>query len=156
MKKGQKHNKKSIERMIKSAKEKFKNGFINPMKGKKRPDLVAFNKRTKSKLLSDLWKNERWREDTIKKISGENNYLWKGGEPSSNYLERNRGEGKRHYKKWRKAVLERDNNTCQICRVTKKLNAHHKKLFAKYPKLRWEVSNGITLCESCHHDIHYG
>lgn len=59
------------------------------------------------------------------------------------------------YKKWRMKVFQRDNFTCQICgQVGGKLNAHHIKSFAKYKKLRTVVSNGITLCEKCHKQLH--
>jgi len=55
------------------------------------------------------------------------------------------------YKKWRKAVFERDDYTCQICgQRGGKLNADHIKRFADYPNLRLELSNGRTLCLSCH------
>lgn len=59
------------------------------------------------------------------------------------------------YKKWRKAVFQRDNYTCLICgEVGGELNAHHIKSFKKYPELRLEVNNGITLCISCHYLNH--
>lgn len=55
------------------------------------------------------------------------------------------------YEEWRKAVFERDGYTCQICmEVGGKLNADHIKRFSDYPELRLELSNGRTLCESCH------
>jgi predicted restriction endonuclease len=52
------------------------------------------------------------------------------------------------YKKWRKLVYSRDKHQCQWpgCSVNKRLNAHHIKTWAHYPGLRFEVSNGITLC----------
>jgi len=55
------------------------------------------------------------------------------------------------YKIWRKAVFERDNYTCQVCKgVGGYLIAHHIKSWAYYPELRYQINNGITLCESCH------
>jgi hypothetical protein len=51
---------------------------------------------------------------------------------------------------WTKSVLERDNYTCQKCSSTDMPSAHHIKSFLKYPKLRFDINNGITLCISCH------
>ena len=59
------------------------------------------------------------------------------------------------YKEWRERVYERDNWTCQVCgQYGGKLNAHHIKSYAKYPKLRLDVDNGITLCVNCHRNEH--
>lgn len=60
------------------------------------------------------------------------------------------------YKEWRKAVLRRDNYTCQECEKRGgDLTPHHIKRFAYYPELRYEISNGITLCKACHDRKHY-
>ena len=57
------------------------------------------------------------------------------------------------YSEWRLAVFTRDNWTCQMpgCINFKSiLHAHHIKTFADNPNERYNLSNGITLCESCH------
>jgi predicted restriction endonuclease len=60
------------------------------------------------------------------------------------------------YKKWRTEVYKRDNFCCQWpgCNLKSKLNAHHIKRWADCPGLRYEVSNGITLCKLHHKMIH--
>ena len=61
------------------------------------------------------------------------------------------------YKRFREAVIERDENTCQICGASFDImHVHHVKRFADYPELRFEVDNAITLCPACHRSIHYG
>ena len=52
---------------------------------------------------------------------------------------------------WREAVFKRDNYTCQGCgEKGVYLNADHIKPFAYFPELRFELSNGRTLCVPCH------
>lgn len=59
------------------------------------------------------------------------------------------------YAEWRTAVFERDGYRCAICgKVGGRLNAHHIKPFARYPDLRLDIDNGITLCEECHKEVH--
>lgn len=66
----------------------------------------------------------------------------------------------REYKEWKRAVLERDNFTCQKCGLSGAkgayVEAHHFKPFIDYPELRTELSNGIALCLNCHHETHHG
>ena len=65
------------------------------------------------------------------------------------------GRGTPEYRKWKKAVFTRDNFTCQMCgNVGGALNAHHIKPYANFMELRYDVNNGITLCEECHKEIH--
>jgi len=55
------------------------------------------------------------------------------------------------YKQWRTAVFERDNYTCNGCRVVGGyLEAHHVLPWSTFPDRRFDVSNGITVCLDCH------
>lgn len=55
------------------------------------------------------------------------------------------------YVEWRSKVFERDGWTCQTCGERGcYLEAHHIKGWTKYPKLRYEVENGVSLCKKCH------
>lgn len=79
--------------------------------------------------------------------AGEHSAFWRGGVSTENELARKSAE----YRAWRTAVFERDNFTCQNCSVRGgNLHADHIKPFAYYPELRFDISNGRTLCESCH------
>lgn len=83
---------------------------------------------------------------------GEHNPRWKGGVSKT----RLKGTNCKEYIIWRKAVVERDNWTCQSCgKVGGSLHAHHIKLWKDYPELRYVVDNGITLCIECHLDLHF-
>jgi len=79
-------------------------------------------------------------------------HLWKGGITEVNLAIRKGID----FKLWREAVFKRDNYTCQRCSSNKSgtLNPHHIKNFSKYVKLRFVISNGITLCKKCHNEFH--
>lgn len=81
-----------------------------------------------------------------KDMIGEKAPNWRGG-TSRPYKD---GYYSIEYKNWRKAVFERDGYTCQGCGDQNYITAHHIKGFAKHPELRYDVSNGLTLCEKCH------
>ena len=60
------------------------------------------------------------------------------------------------YKEWRTAVFERDNYKCTVCGTTKEIQAHHIKRWRDYKSLRYDVSNGVTLCRKHHLEAHKG
>ena len=59
--------------------------------------------------------------------------------------------------KWGKQVKERDNYTCKRCDTVGSgynIHAHHFTPKEYYPHQAFDISNGITLCRSCHQKIH--
>lgn len=83
---------------------------------------------------------------------GENHYNWNGGKTSEQHKYRTNPE----YHEWRREVFYRDNYTCQCCSSYGKDNlvSHHLYGFAQYENLRYEITNGITLCKNCHDYFH--
>lgn len=78
---------------------------------------------------------------------GEKNNFWKGGITPTNTKIRESLE----MKEWKRRVLERDNYTCVLCGVSGvKFEVDHIKPFAYFHELRFELSNGRTLCKPCH------
>lgn len=92
---------------------------------------------------------------------GDKSWNWKGGISKIDKLCRRMKE----YLQWRSDCFVRDNWTCQTCRITGVyLTVHHKKGFAKILRENnikdiidarkcselWDITNGVTLCESCH------
>lgn len=78
---------------------------------------------------------------------GNKNPNWKGGISPENKRIRRSAQ----FFRWRKEVFERDNYICQKCgQRGGELHPDHIKQFAYYPKLRFEISNGRTLCKQCH------
>lgn len=77
---------------------------------------------------------------------GSANSNWRGGPKNTRDLRQTY-----EYKAWRTAIFERDDYTCQICDTKGgMLNADHIKRFSEYPELRFDMSNGRTLCIECH------
>lgn len=88
--------------------------------------------------------------------AGAKNPAWKGGVTP---------ERQRLYKQggWRefvKQIYARDNYTCHRCKRgvsgdgPRAAAAHHVKSWAGHTELRFDWSNIVTLCRSCHHWVH--
>ena len=59
------------------------------------------------------------------------------------------------YARFRKDVLNRDKWRCRMpgCKNKKNLQVHHISKWSGASALRYEMSNGITLCRYCHKSI---
>ena len=106
-------------------------------------------KKVKSKLYKKLFQEGKIK---MKIMRGKDNPNWKGGITEENHKLRTSAK----FAKWREKVFQRDNYTCQKCGDNKggNLHPHHIKYWAKFPKYRFIVSNGLTLCKNCHINIH--
>jgi len=52
--------------------------------------------------------------------------------------------------RWRRAILKRDDYTCQACDSKKRPQADHIMSWKKFPEIRYDLDNGTTLCYKCH------
>ena len=78
---------------------------------------------------------------------GVDNPTWKGGISPIHAIIRQ----SLSYKEWRQGVFERDHYICQHCgQLRGYIEADHIKPFANFPELRFDISNGRTLCHECH------
>ena len=87
------------------------------------------------------------------RMSRDKHWNWRGGVTPELQKIRHSKE----YDAWRFAVYKRDNYTCQHCKKKcrgREIVAHHLKNFKDFPKERFMISNGITLCRKCHKIVH--
>lgn len=80
-------------------------------------------------------------------IRGDKHHGWLGGTS-----DRTTDMGRIEYKIWRFTVFKRDNFKCVICN-NKEIQAHHISRWKDDKENRYCVSNGITICKTCHRSI---
>ena len=84
------------------------------------------------------------------KRNGESNPNWRGG----NYPKLKAIRNSIEYKDWRREVFYRDKWSCVLCGYRSNgkndIDADHIKQFSLFPEIRFDVSNGRTLCKPCH------
>jgi len=66
---------------------------------------------------------------------------------------KNAGRRSLEFRVWSREIVKRDLK-CVDCGATEGLQAHHIKGWNEAPDLRYELSNGETLCWRCHHSRH--
>lgn len=131
-------------------------GLGNPMYGKKwsekrRDSPVSWKGKMPKNIKVFVESGKKYNKLNPRK--GEKNNMWKGGITPINKLLRQSSM----YKNWRNKVYKKYYWTCFDCKIkctSKNIVAHHIKSFSEYPKLRFIVSNGITLCRKCHIKLH--
>lgn len=101
---------------------------------------------------SEKWKEAYKRMGIRMRTHPEKLYNWKGGTGSLNAKIRRSIE----MRQWRELVFKRDDYRCFDCGARSEkgtsviLNADHILRFSKFPRLRFDINNGRTLCKDCH------
>lgn len=115
-------------------------------KGLKNPQKIKEETRTK---LSRNMKELRRKRKDWNVLRGKNHHNWKPPELRKK-SEKKHLDGR--YRDWMKAVKNRDSWKCKISDENCKgrLEAHHILRWSDFPKLRYEINNGITLCHAHH------
>jgi len=125
--------------------DKHKDSLSKAKKGKPIKHFVD-NKEEISRKLSEALKGK-----PQPNLRGDKHWNWQGGKTSVNA----KGRNSLKIKIWKRAVMERDDFTCQMCGLRGgRLQAHHIKAFADHEELRADINNGVTLCVSCHSIVH--
>lgn len=127
-----------------------KNGSGNPMFGK----IVSEETRKKLSEANRMnWAtNETRKEKARLQFSGENNPRWVGG---MDYWSKDETERRTIASEgWAKKVKKRDNFKCQLANENcyGYMVAHHILPWRDYPEERYNIKNGITLCQY-HHPV---
>ena len=92
-------------------------------------------------------KTPEFRERMREKLVGAKCHFWKGGVTPLNKIDRESAIGMW----WRQEIKKRDDFTCQLCRQRGgELHSDHIVPFSLAPELRWVLTNGRTLCVTCH------
>lgn len=86
----------------------------------------------------------------IQSLSGKNHYLWI--EDRTKLKDDHKDRGGQLHRGWSNLVKKRDGWKCKINNkdCNGNLEAHHILSWREYPELRYEINNGITLCQTHH------
>ncbi|MDO8659507.1 MAG: hypothetical protein Q7K54_02800 [Candidatus Parcubacteria bacterium] len=147
--------------LSKAFKKMYAEGYVNWKVGKTKENDERVRKQSES--LKKHWQeNEHPKPNLGKKASletrklmssqriGSKNGNWKGG---LTVLKRGMKRSW-DYTHWRREVLKHDNHICRKCGKEGSRVAHHILSYQKYTLYRFDVNNGITLCNECHLKTH--
>lgn len=102
---------------------------------------------------------------SCKDQTGENNHMW--GKSQPHLTEMNLARTPEEHHNWRGGVpRKRESKSqqwsvnvrkvgfCDLCNTTEELQAHHLEAHNLNIARRWDVTNGVCLCKTCHVDFH--
>lgn len=84
--------------------------------------------------------------------SGKDHHAWN---PEITDEDRKNRRDRKKVGRWSSQIFERDNHTCKLCKIRGGvLNAHHLDGWHWCVERRYDLENGVTLCEICHRTFH--
>lgn len=142
----------------------IKNGSLNPMFGRRRPEHSMFMSNLRKGIVFSEETRIKMSKAKIGKFVGRENPRWLSPEQRKSPLYKQIRDCVK-MQEWRKAIFQRDGYICQCCsKRGGTLNADHIKQFALILKENsiktleqafecaelWQQDNGRTLCSECH------
>lgn len=94
--------------------------------------------------------SECYREKLSERMRGEHNPNYNHNLTDEQRREREDARRSPEYWRWQKAVIARDAHSCVLCSSTEGVKAHHFYSFTNFRDLRYDVENGIALCDAHH------
>jgi len=96
---------------------------------------------------------QEWKDLMSKLRSGDKHYKWKVDRTQlKKFNDTSKDRRSYAYNNWRREVWTQDDWKCRINNSDCKgrLEAHHILSYTYYPELRYDINNGITLCQAHH------
>lgn len=125
----------------------------------------------KTELNKKMWENEEYREAQKEKAklqwqqdgyreahSGDNHWNYNDNitDEEREFRKDKRQVGDLKYKQWSKQIKEQANFICDICgQHGYDLNSHHLNSWNAYKEQRYDLANGVCLCDKCHKEFHH-
>lgn len=98
-----------------------------------------------------------WQDEEYRKTHSGENHKWFNSELTEEERKLMK-EGRQinsEYRLWAYKIKERDNFTCDCCNKRGcSLHSHHLNGWNKFKEQRYDLENGICLCEQCHKEFH--
>ena len=128
---------------------------LNPAKGERNGNWTGGkNKCNDCKKELTSYKAIRCRNCQGLSVRGENSPFWLPPEQRK-VTESEQIRQSVQYAEWRIAVWSRDKTKCRVCGIRKDpMVAHHLDGFNIFPEKRFDVDNGVTLCDRHHISFH--
>lgn len=110
---------------------------------------------------NSYWKGRKQSEEHKRKLSkvrkgknkGKDNPRWNPNLKDEDRINRRIDEKSRE---WTIKVKIKDNHVCQKCgKIGGKLESHHLNGFNWFKEGRYDINNGVTLCDICHKNFHH-